>query len=410
MKNNILNLLEIQGYKVESVEEAKDQKLIVKVRKKKGYKNTCPACGGLKVSCHARGKYRLKKHSHFQEKLIYLKIKRDRLICLKCKKVFSEELPNIKRYSRVSNNFVKQSLNYLSKNSFNEVATVNAVSYQSLKTNLYDNVDPFKLLDEKIKLLSELEEIYLGLDGQSFRGLDMVLTITEVKLRELLTILPSECQADLNRFLKRLSPEIRAKVKGISMDMTNKHHRLLKANFPNALIVIDHYHVISCAIMHLQKVRTTLQQAKKIAIPIKKELDKNKEYLTENDKDKMIKYFKLFPELFEAYQTKERVRALYKMTDYNEAKKEMKAIILMLKNSKEDELKELGRTMIHWKQEILNYFKCRITNAYTEGLHTKCKLIKRKSFGFRNVETYVRKLILGLLPFAMIWNYTHFST
>ena len=410
MKNNILNFLEIQGYKMESVEETKEQKLIVKVRKKKGYKNECPSCGSLKISCHAKGNYRLKKHSHFQEKLIYLKIKRDRLVCLKCRKVFSEELPNIKRYSRVSNNFVKQSLNYLSKNSFNEVGTVNAVSYQTLKNSLYNNVNPFKLLDEKIKLLSDLDEIYLGLDGQSFRGLDMVLTITEVKLKELLTILPSEHQVDLECFLRRLSPEIRAKVRGVAMDMTNKHYRLLVANFPNALIVIDHYHVVSCALMHLQKVRTTLQSARRMAIPIKKELNKNREDLTEWDKDKMNKYFSLFPELLEAYLAKEKVRLLYRTAKYDEGKEKMELIISELKNSQEDELKELGRTLVNWKEEILNYFKCRITNAYTEGLHTKCKLIKRKSFGFRNVETYVRKLILGLLPFAMLWDYTHFST
>jgi transposase len=124
----------------------------------------------------------------------------------------------------------------------------------------------------------------------------------------------------------------------------------------------------------------------------------------------MNKYFSLFPELFEAYLAKEKVRLLYRTTKYDEAKEKMEILISELKNFKEDELKELGRTMTHWKQEILNYFRCRITNAYTEGLHTKCKLIKRKSFGFRNVETYVRKLILGLLPFALLWSYTHFST
>ena len=410
MKNSILNFLEIQEYKVESVEETKEQKLIVKVRKKKGYKNKCPGCGSLKISCHAKGRYRLKKHGHFQEKLIYLKIKRDRLICLECRKVFSEELPEIKRYSRVSDNFTKQSLNYLAKNSFNEVGAVNQIGYQALKNSLYDNVDPFKLLDEKIKLLSKLDEIFLGLDGQSFRGLDMVLTITEVRLRELLTILPSEQRIDLERFLKRLSPEIRAKVKGVAMDMTNKHWKLIYDYFPNALIVIDHYHVVSCALMHLQKIRTTLQQARRMAIPIKKELNKNREDLTKSDKDKMNKYFSLFPELLEAYLAKEKVRLLYRTTKYDEAKDKIEILISELRNSKEDELKELGRTLTHWKQEILNYFSCRITNAYTEGLHTKCKLIKRKSFGFRNVETYVRKLILGLLPFAMLWAYTHFST
>ena len=150
MKNCIVKFLEIQGYKIGPVQERNNQELVIRITKKKGYRNKCPGCGSLKISCHAKGKYRLKKHSHFQEKLIYLEVKRDRLICLKCRRVFAEELPEIEKYSRRSNNFTKQSLNYLAKNSFNEVGMVNQIGYQSLKNSLYDNVDPFKLLMEKL--------------------------------------------------------------------------------------------------------------------------------------------------------------------------------------------------------------------------------------------------------------------
>ena len=51
----------------------------------------------------------------------------------------------------------------------------------------------------------------------------MVLTITEVMKKEPLTILPTELQVDLERFLGRIPLVIRLKVKGIAMDMTNKH-------------------------------------------------------------------------------------------------------------------------------------------------------------------------------------------
>jgi transposase len=329
---------------------------------------------------------------------------------LKCRNVFAEELPEIKKHSRRSNNFTKQSLSYLAKNSFNEVATVNKIGYQTLKNSLYEHVDPFMLLREKIKLLSNLDEIFLGIDGQSFRGLEMVLTITEVRLKELLTILPSELQSDLKRFLELLPMEIRLKVKGVAMDMTNKHWRLIKLYLPNAKIIIDHYHVVSCALMHLQRIRTSLQAARHISIPIKKELNKNREDLTNLEKQKLAKYFDSYPELLEAYLVKEEIRSIYYLTRYEDAKKRLKELTTKIVKSREPELKELGRTLTNWQTEILNYFKCRITNAYTEGLHTKCKLIKRKSFGFRNVETYVRKLILGLLPFTVLWSYTHLLT
>ena len=401
MKNDILNFLEIQGYKLVSVEENNDS-LIVSVLKK-GIKDICPLCGrSRKISIHAKGKWSLKKHSNFQEKQIYLKVQRNRLICLRCKKVFSEYLPGIDLRFRKTNNFVKQSLKYLSKNSFNEVANVNACSYSSLKKQLYSHVNPYRLLDEAIKSLNELKEVYLGFDGQSFRGQEMVLTITELKTKKVITVLPSEHKRDLIKFLEYLPLDLRLQVKGISVDMTNKNKYVLEQYFPNALIVIDHFHVVSCAIRAVQNLRRTIQSVVGRQIDIKKLLDKSSYKLSSSEKNTLIRYFMEYPEIKEAYLLKERVVNLYKIRNPRKAEHKFRQIIFDLSNSKEDDLKELGRTLKRWDKKILNYFQCRITNAFTEGIHTKCKLIKRKSYGFRNVETYVRKLILGLLPFITI--------
>jgi len=404
MKKHIINFLEIQGYNIHFIEKNSNKELIITV-KKKSKKNKCPGCGRSRnISIHANGKWRLKKHGHFQEKQIYLKVKRNRLICLKCRTVFSEELPGIPKYFRKTHNFVKQSLSYLSKNSFNEVSVVNNISYTSLKNQLYDYVDPYKLLREKIKRLETLNEIYLGFDGQSYRGQDMVLTITEVKQKEVITILPSELKADLIRFLNQLPLSIRLKVKGIAVDMTNKNKYVLEEYFPNAKIVIDHYHVVQYALACLQNVRRIIQSTRNIKLNIKRVLDKNSYNLTSSEKNQLIKCFIEFPKLKEAYWLKERINSLYRIEDPRKAEHKFKIIKNELLNSKEDYLIELGETMSRWETKILNYFTCRITNAYTEGIHTKCKLIKRKSYGFRNVDTYVRKLILGLFPIMLIFS------
>ncbi len=53
-------------------------------------------------------------------------------------------------------------------------------------------------------------------------------------------------------------------------------------------------------------------------------------------------------------------------------------------------------------------FDNRTTNAYTEGIHTKIKMIKRVSFEFRNVPVYIRKVLLSLFPLAVILSLPHF--
>lgn len=321
---------------------------------------------------------------------------------MKCKKVFSEYLPGIDLRFRKTNNFIKQSLKYLSKNSFNEVASVNACSYSSLKKQLYGYVNPYQLLNKSIEFLSKLKEIYLGFDGQSFRGQEMVLTITELKTKKLITILPSEHKRDLVKFLEYLPLDLRLKVKGIAVDMTSKNKYVLEQYFPKALIVIDRFHVISNALRAVQGLRRLIQTVVGEKIDIKKLLDKSSYKLSSFERNTLIRYFIKYPELKKAYLLKERVVSLYRIKNPRKAEQKFKQIIFDLLNSQEDDLKELGHTFKRWETKILNYFKCRITNGFTEGIHTKCKLIKRKSYGFRNVETYVRKLILGLLPFVTI--------
>lgn len=400
MNKNISQFLEIEQYKILHVYENRKE-LIIQIRPLKK-RILCPCCCKSKVSRHANGKWKLKKHSHFQEKIIYLQIKRDRLKCLNCRHVFSQELPQIPKYARKTSNFVKQSLSYLSKNSFKEVEKVNQVSYCLLKKQLYDYVDPHMLLNEKIQALKKQKEIFFGFDGQSFRGTEMILTVTDISHKELITILPSETKNDLVSFLEKLPPEIRIKVKGVSMDMTNKHKKVLIKYFPNAIIVSDKYHLIQLALRNMQNVRKIIQSARKIKIPIKKEMDMNIENLTSEQKLKLLKYFMIYPELRESYLFKERIRSLYRITKYRKAKQKFKILKKELLKSKNLNMHDLGKSLRNWEIEILNYFKCKITNAYTEGIHTKCKLLKRKSYGFRNVHTYVRKLILGLIPFFFI--------
>ncbi|MFH1662043.1 MAG: transposase, partial [Candidatus Falkowbacteria bacterium] len=68
-------------------------------------------------------------------------------------------------------------------------------------------------------------------------------------------------------------------------------------------------------------------------------------------------------------------------------------------------LATLKNTMKKWRIPILNYFKNKTTNGFTEGYHTKIKMIKRVSFGFRNINNYIAKITLAFLPMSFIINY-----
>ena len=101
------------------------------------------------------------------------------------------------------------------------------------------------------------------------------------------------------------------------------------------------------------------------------------------------------------YDCKEQVRRVYTAQSRDEAEKQLLAIISNMLCSEDVSLVFWGKSLKYYKEEILNYFTYRTTNAYTEGLNVRCKLVQRISSGFRNVDVYIRKAMLVLLPLSV---------
>jgi transposase len=59
------------------------------------------------------------------------------------------------------------------------------------------------------------------------------------------------------------------------------------------------------------------------------------------------------------------------------------------------ELERLAGTVETWWPAIEAYLRLRVTNARTEGYNRKIKQIKRVSCGFRNQQSYERRIMLN---------------
>jgi transposase len=97
-------------------------------------------------------------------------------------------------------------------------------------------------------------------------------------------------------------------------------------------------------------------------------------------------------------EQKEKIRELYRQESRQEASKLLDLIILNLKSEDDAELIKWGNTLKRWQEPILNHFDNGTTNGFTEGCNTKSKMLKRISYGLRNVEVYWRKMLLGFVP------------
>jgi transposase len=58
-----------------------------------------------------------------------------------------------------------------------------------------------------------------------------------------------------------------------------------------------------------------------------------------------------------------------------------------------EEFKSVVETIKNYLYGIINYFKYKLTNAASEGFNTKINVIKRRAYGFRDLEYFKLKIL-----------------
>jgi transposase len=368
---------------------------VIEVQVKPDKTAVCPECNSKDLYRHGKAKSRKVLHTLINGKKVYLEIHgRQRWKCKHCGRTFTQELKIIKPRSRLTNYAEKLVLWLLSSMSFKAISKLLKISYGKAKRILMEAKTIPDLLQSAI---NGAEKLHLGIDEHSFKHQEMVLIITDVKAKKVLEVLKDDRIATLEAFLSEIPPH---KVKEVCIDMKEAFRKVASKFFPEANVVVDHFHVIADANKRMDEARRIEQDVRhkgKVRIP-KKIFLIARENLSDRGRQKVDELLKTYPNLKGFYWAKERLRDVYKARDKNEAAKLLDLIIMNLKASDDAELYRWGNTLKRWRQPILNYFDNKTTNAYTEGCNTKVKMLKRISFGLRNVEVYTKKIMLGFLP------------
>jgi len=275
---------------------------------------------------------------------------------------------------------------------FSQVTRELGISYGTLRRLLEREID-----EEALGWIRGEEVIYLGIDEHSFRHQDLVYSVTEVKRRKVLGILRDDRIATLKEFLSKIPAD---KVTEVCIDMKEGLRKTAEAMFPSARVVVDPFHIVADSnrrIDEARRIEQDLYRKRKVQIP-KKIFLIGGEKLSEEKKHKVDMLLEQYPGLKGFYWAKEKIRELYRQPTRAEATRLLENIILNLKSEDDAELIRWGNTLKHWREPILNHFDNRTTNGFTEGCNTKIKMLKRVSYGLRNVEVYWRKMLLGFVP------------
>ena len=407
MGKSITGILHIQGWwKIERVEEKNNQIHLYFLNRRKTA--DCSRCKRRTKTGYDTQPVRTILHTTIGNQLVFLHIAPRRFIC-PCtpSKPFREKLPGVSGARSTTERFDTELMQHLSGQAFSTVTDKLKLTYPSQRLRLTEAVDP---LAPRWNLVSSLAQIHLGLDGHHVVNRRFVETITEVKQGIPLGILPDNRKITIKTVLASCPSEFADRIKTVTVDMDDGTIAAVRSVFPHVLIVIDHFHVIQDANRRLDEARRIEQEAinfergkrgkGKIDIPGKL-MRKAKEHLTPQKQIALSALLDRYPRLKIWYEYKEQVRDVYNQADREEAKKMLSSIISFMLLSEDVNLTLWGKSLKYYKEEILNYFVYRTTNAYTEGLNVRCKLVQRISSGFRNIDVYIRKAMLVLLPLSV---------
>lgn len=383
-----------KGYKAKKIEQTEDQITIFLAPRRKTA--VCPKCDSKSKELFANAGQRIVKHSKYEGKLVNLSLPKRRFYCKHCGKPFSEKPEFIQSRARTTGNFSLEAVYALSRSSFSTVCE----SYQTSHSFLANSLKKLDLDKPWPK-----GELRLGFDEHAYAKAKMMITVTELTSKTLLAILPEYSRQAVQNYLDNKTAEELSRVSELCFDMKFKQRRTVQDYFPDTPVVIDKFHVL-LRLAHL------IDQDRRFICPglgrgkfesLSRVMRKPTYKLKQKESDCLGKMFATYPELKVRWDIYQELYRFYNSRSKNEGGVRLAKIRERIGElDKFSSLKPFARTLKNLEEDILNYFNHRTTNAFTEGVHTKIKMLKRTSYGFKNPEIYIKKMMLAFLPFAII--------
>ncbi len=219
---------------------------------------------------------------------------------------------------------------------------------------------------------------------------NLVTVVSNIDEGSLLEVIDSHKSQEIIEVLKQQPASIREKVKEVCVDMWGGFKKVIVEVFPNAIVVIDRFHVMKLVNKALNKLRLNknLKGLKNRCLCLKNNCDLNQE-----EKSELQQLLSLSPCLSIAYELKEELRDIYEnTTTVKMGLRKLKKWLISARII----FGKTADTLENHLQDICNYFVRRTTNGVMEGLNNKIKLILRQSYGFTNFDLMREKLLACL--------------
>lgn len=213
------------------------------------------------------------------------------------------------------------------------------------------------------------------------------------------------------RWLEARDPAWRARIQWAVMDLSGPYRATFDTMLPHAVQVADPFHVVKLAGAKLDECRRRVQnetlghrgqkhdplyRCRRLLLAAEERLDakgddKLQGLLRAGDPKGEVAY---------AWHAKEAVRFLYDIPNPDMAARYLDELATDLQDLEfPPEVRQLGRTLKRWRNQIVAWHRSRATNGPAEAVNNLIKRVKRVAFGFRKFRHYrIRSLLYAGSP------------
>lgn len=256
----------------------------------------------------------------------------------------------------------------------------------------------------------DLESVpHVGIDEKNFgRGQSYISLLTDLTESRVLEVVEGRTEEAADQLWKAIPQEQRAEVEAVAMDMWPAYINSAKTNAEQAEIVHDRFHISKHLNEAVDKVRRQEHKALKQTGDERLKGSKqlwlfNAENLSE---DRWIEFEALKDQELKtsrAWAIKEQFRWFWEYRYAGNARKFFARWYGWAARSRLGPIRDVAKTLQRHLDNILSYFRHRITNAATEGFNSRIQSIKSQARGFRAFRNYRTRILfycgkLHLLP------------
>jgi transposase len=222
----------------------------------------------------------------------------------------------------------------------------------------------------------------------------------------LLDVVPGRSGVVYADWLKAQAGEFIAGIEHAALDPFRGYANAIRDELPDAVAVLDAFHVVRLGTQVLDEVRRRCQQntlgrrghKDDPLYKIRGLLRHGQENLTERQRARLEAGLQAGDPSWEvtvAWSCYQQLRSAYASTNPVNGRKIAEQVIDSFPTCPIPEVARLGRTLRSWKQQVLAYFASKgVSNGGTEAINLLIEKTRRLAHGFRNYTNYRLRILL----------------